>query len=132
MLMLMFGFLFCYQVISVSSSPSGSSSSSNNNNNNPYRILGVSQNSSTIEIQRGYKKMCLKYHPDKNINKSKKERDKCEEMFKRVQHAYTLIKDPIAKAKYDQFGDTTTTATTTTKTSRRSSYYSFSPSLPIF
>ncbi|CAJ1948465.1 unnamed protein product [Cylindrotheca closterium] len=72
---------------------------------NPYKILGVAASSNQDEIQKQYRKKCLQYHPDKNVNKSKKERDKCEEMFKTIQSAYNLIGSPEAKRKYDMFGD---------------------------
>lgn len=71
----------------------------------PYHILGVSASSSTDEIQKQYRKKCLQYHPDKNVHKSKKEREKCEEMFKKIQSAYHLIGSPEAKRKYDMFGE---------------------------
>jgi len=76
-----------------------------NHSGNPYNILGVASSSNQDEIQKQYRKKCLQYHPDKNVHKAKKERDKCEEEFKKIQSAYHLIGSPEAKRRYDMFGD---------------------------
>jgi preprotein translocase subunit Sec63 len=57
----------------------------------PYQILGVTRNSQQNEIQKKYRELCLKYHPDKSVQKSSRERDQCENMFKEVQKAYLLL-----------------------------------------
>ncbi|VEU39166.1 unnamed protein product [Pseudo-nitzschia multistriata] len=59
----------------------------------PYRVLGISHNTSKKEIQKRYRRLCLQYHPDKNGNKSMKEREKCEKKFKEVQEAYDMIQN---------------------------------------
>lgn len=67
---------------------------------NPYEVLGVAKNATDAEIKSAYRKLVLKYHPDKNSG------DKTsEEKFKEVNNAYDLLKDPQKKAAYDQFGD---------------------------
>jgi DnaJ-class molecular chaperone len=84
---------------------------------NPYQVLGVSPSSSSHDIQKQYRIQCLKYHPDKNVNKNKREREKCEEMFKWVQHAYALIGTNEARNKFDAFGDTSNSARASTSSS---------------
>ena len=53
---------------------------------NPYKILGVSFNDDIDTIQKAYKRLALKYHPDKNRNDSD-----CEEKFKEISNAYNKI-----------------------------------------
>lgn len=63
-----------------------------------YKILGVSKGASQEEIQRAYKKLAKKYHPDVS-----KEPD-AEEQFKRVSEAYEVLKSPETRQQYDAFG----------------------------
>lgn len=65
-----------------------------------YNILGVDRNASQDELKRAYRKIALKYHPDKNPG------DKvAEEKFKEAAQAYSVLSDSDKKAKYDQFGE---------------------------
>eukprot|EP00978_Attheya_sp_CCMP212_P007026 scaffold16416_cov52-Attheya_sp.AAC.13 len=70
-------------------------------NQNPYKVLGVSKDATEEEIRRTYRRMCLKYHPDKNVDKSLSERNNCEEEFKNIQRAHSLVGDEEARQKYD-------------------------------
>lgn len=64
-----------------------------------YEILGVPRNASKDEIKKAYRKMALKYHPDKNPG------DKyAEEKFKEAAEAYEVLSDDNKRARYDQFG----------------------------
>lgn len=64
-----------------------------------YKLLGVSKSSSKAEIKKAYKKLAMKYHPDRN-----KGNKAAEEKFKRINEAYAVLSDDKKKAQYDQFG----------------------------
>lgn len=64
-----------------------------------YELLGVSRNASEEEIKKAYRKLALKYHPDRNPGDKKSE-----EQFKELSEAYQILADPQKKSQYDQFG----------------------------
>ncbi|MDD2312417.1 MAG: J domain-containing protein [Petrimonas sp.] len=64
-----------------------------------YKILGVSKSASQDEIKKAYRKLAVKYHPDKN-----KGDILAEERFKEIGEAYEVLKDPDKRKKYDQLG----------------------------
>ncbi len=64
-----------------------------------YEVLGVGKNASADEIKRAYRRMAIKYHPDKNP--SNKE---AETKFKECAEAYEVLSDPEKRGRYDQFG----------------------------
>ncbi|AEB12245.1 molecular chaperone DnaJ [Marinithermus hydrothermalis] len=66
-----------------------------------YAILGVSRDASQDEIKRAYRKLALKYHPDKNPGDKE-----AEERFKEINEAYSVLSDPEKRAQYDRFGTT--------------------------
>lgn len=64
-----------------------------------YEILGVAKGSSAEEIKKAYRKVALKYHPDRNQGNKE-----AEEKFKEAAEAYEVLSDEQKRAKYDQFG----------------------------
>jgi len=72
-------------------------------NKDYYEALGISKNASDEEIKKTYRKLALKYHPDKAPESKKKE---YEEKFKEISHAYGVLSDKEKKAQYDQYGNT--------------------------
>jgi molecular chaperone DnaJ len=68
-------------------------------NKDYYEVLGLQRGASDDEIKRAYRKLALKYHPDRNQNNKE-----AEEKFKEINEAYQVLSDPQKKAQYDQFG----------------------------
>jgi len=64
-----------------------------------YDTLGVSKNAEAKEIKSAYRKVAMKYHPDKNSGDSS-----AEEKFKEAAEAYSVLSDDQKRAQYDQFG----------------------------
>ena len=64
-----------------------------------YFFFGIDRNSSPDEIKKAYRKLAIKYHPDKNPGD-----EKAEEKFKEISNAFEVLKDEEKRQKYDQFG----------------------------
>ncbi len=69
-----------------------------------YEILGVSKSASKDDIKSAYRKLALKWHPDRWINGSDEEKKTAEDNFKEASEAYSVLSDDNKRAKYDQFG----------------------------
>ena len=69
-----------------------------------YEVLGVSKTASEAEIKSAYKKMAIKYHPDRQTGKSDAEKKEAEEKFKEATEAYSVLSDKEKRQHYDQFG----------------------------
>ena len=64
-----------------------------------YDILGVNKSASSAEIKKAYRKVAIKFHPDKNPDNKQ-----AEEKFKEAAEAYEVLSNPEKKDKYDRFG----------------------------
>ena len=63
------------------------------------KILGIEKGASEDEIKKAFRKLALKYHPDRNQGN-----EEAEEKFKEINEAYQVLSDPEKRARYDQFG----------------------------
>ncbi len=64
-----------------------------------YEVLGVSREATDQEIKSAYRKLAIRYHPDKNAGDKE-----AEERFKEAAEAYSVLSDPEKRARYDRFG----------------------------
>ena len=64
-----------------------------------YKILGVPRNATQEEIKKAYRRLAMKYHPDRNPGDKE-----AEEKFKEIAEAYSVLGDPEKRKKYDQYG----------------------------
>lgn len=64
-----------------------------------YEVLGVDKSASPEDLKKAYRKLALKYHPDRNPGDKE-----AEEKFKEAAEAYSVLSNPDKKARYDQFG----------------------------
>ena len=69
--------------------------------NDYYKILGVKKEATDAEIKKAYRKLALKWHPDKNPNN----REEAEEKFKKINEAYSVLSDKDKRRQYDRGGD---------------------------
>ena len=65
-----------------------------------YEILGISRDATPEEIKKAYRRLAVKYHPDRNLDNAKES----EEKFKEVSEAYKILSDPEKRRIYDQYG----------------------------
>jgi len=64
-----------------------------------YKVLGIDKTATPEEIKKAYRKLAVKYHPDKN-----KDDKQAEEKFKQIAEAYEVLKDPAKRKQYDRLG----------------------------
>lgn len=69
-----------------------------------YKTLGVAENASEDEIKKAFRKLSIKYHPDKQANKSESEKKNAEAKFKEVNEAYQVLSDKDKRTQYDRGG----------------------------
>ena len=66
-----------------------------------YKILGVERDASENDLKKAYRKLAMKWHPDKNPDKQ----EQAEKKFKEVSEAYEVLTDPKKKEIYDRYGE---------------------------
>ncbi len=71
-----------------------------------YEILGVAKSATAEEIKKAYRKLAIKYHPDRNPGDTA-----AEEKFKEISNAYEVLSDPAKRQRYDQLGHEAFTST---------------------
>ncbi|HIJ30870.1 MAG TPA: DnaJ domain-containing protein, partial [Gammaproteobacteria bacterium] len=64
-----------------------------------YEVLGLDRNASEADLKKAYRRMAMKYHPDRNTGD-----EDTEAQFKEVKEAYEVLNDSQKRAAYDQFG----------------------------
>lgn len=69
-----------------------------------YEVLGVSRDASVEELQKAYRKLARKYHPDLHADAEEKERQRAKQQFQKVQQAYDVLSDPKKRQMYDRMG----------------------------
>lgn len=82
-------------------SPRSVDEESTSSNYNLYKVLGVERNADDVEIKKAYRKMALKWHPDKNVDDNK---SKAEKKFKQIAQAYEVLSDEKRRKDYDRYG----------------------------
>jgi curved DNA-binding protein len=65
-----------------------------------YKVMGVSKTATADEIKKAFRKLAVKYHPDKNPGDKK-----AEEKFKEITEANEVLSDPVKRKKYDELGE---------------------------
>ena len=70
-----------------------------------YRLLEVPENATREDIQKAYRKLARKYHPDLHAEKSDRERELAKQKFQEIQRAYDVLNDPEKRESYDRFGE---------------------------
>lgn len=66
-----------------------------------YEVLGINRNTSEAELKKAYRRLAMKYHPDRVTGADRAE---AEQKFKEAKEAYEMLSDPRKRAAYDQFG----------------------------
>ena len=69
-----------------------------------YEVLGIDKKASAADIKKAYRKIAIKYHPDRQGDKSEAEKKEAEEKFKEAAEAYAVLSDEQKRQQYDQFG----------------------------
>lgn len=75
-------------------------SSSQFDSNDYYQVLGISKSATEAEIKKAYKKLAVKWHPDKNPDNQ----EAAAEVFKKIGEAYAVLSNADQRATYDRYG----------------------------
>jgi len=66
-----------------------------------YKLLGVARDATDGEVKKGYRKLALKWHPDRHASSTEEEKAKAEHTFRDINLAYEVLSDPVKKQRYD-------------------------------
>ena len=64
-----------------------------------YEVLGIQRDASESDVKKSYRRLAMKYHPDRNPDNAE-----AEAKFKEAKEAYEILSDPQKRSAYDQFG----------------------------
>ena len=92
---------FFFTIFLIYTSINSIFSKKSDDENDYYKILGIKKDASDGEIKKAYRKLALKWHPDKNPNN----REEAEEKFKKINEAYSVLSDKNKRRQYDMGGD---------------------------
>ena len=81
--------------------PHGNMSNNKSNDDKLYKILNVKKDATDVEIKKAYRKLAIKWHPDKNINN----KDEANKKFKSISKAYEILSDKEKREIYDKYGE---------------------------
>ena len=70
----------------------------------PYEVLGVKPDANAAEIKSAYRKLALKWHPDKHAEESSEEKAEAEELFQALNLAHSVLTDPVKRRQFDAGG----------------------------
>ena len=79
----------------------GNHGGGNVDNSKYYNLLGVNKDDSDDVIKKAYRKLAMKWHPDKNIDN----KEEAQQKFNEISNAYSVLSDPSKRKMYDQFGE---------------------------
>jgi curved DNA-binding protein CbpA len=77
--------------------------SSQTGRDDPYSVLGISRDANSEQIKSAYRKLALRFHPDK-ASAAANEKDNSKEMFCKISNAYSVLSDDRRRAAYDRYG----------------------------
>ena len=92
---------FFFTIFLIFTSINSIFSKKSDDENDYYKILGIKKDATDGEIKKAYRKLALKWHPDKNPNN----REEAEEKFKKINEAYSVLSDKNKRRQYDMGGD---------------------------
>lgn len=72
---------------------------------NFYEVLGVPKDASDDDLKKAYRKLALRFHPDKAAADDKKQQEEYKQKFQQISHAYEVLSNKEKRAVYDRYGE---------------------------